>query len=287
MFSLTKILIPIDFSERCLGATRFAIPLAERFNSEIALLHVLLPHDDARNSDFDGANLKDLIEARRAKAKKRLEDFLSAALHHLRVKRMLLEGDPAVRIVEWSAREKPDLIMMPTHGYGPFRRLLLGSVTAKVLHDTDRLVWTGVHLAQGPPAEWGNLAHIACAVDLGSSSERVLEWASKLAKEFKSSLFLIHVVPRLDSPGEGHYSDEYHQKVAGEANRSIAQLQARLGTHADIVLEAGEVPQTVCSTAGRVHADLLVIGRGSTSAPRLLPHAYNIIRESPCPVVSV
>jgi nucleotide-binding universal stress UspA family protein len=287
LFSLAKILIPIDFSERCLGATRFAIALAERFNSEIVLLHVLLPHDDAHNPDFDGANLRDLIEARRAKAKKRLEDFLSAALHHLRVKRMLLEGDPAVRIVEWAAREQPDLIMMPTHGYGPFRRLLLGSVTAKVLHDTDRLVWTGVHLAQGPPAEWGNLAHIACAIDLGSSSERVLEWASKLAKEFKSSLFLIHVVPRLDSPGEGHYSDEYHQKVAGEANRSIAQLQARLGTHADIALEAGEVPQTVCSTAGRVHADLLVIGRGSTSAPRLLPHAYNIIRESPCPVVSV
>jgi nucleotide-binding universal stress UspA family protein len=98
---------------------------------------------------------KNLIEARRAKAKNRLEDFLSAALHHLRVKRTLLEGDPAPRIVEWAARENPDLIMMATHGCGPFRRLLLGSVTAKVLHDTDRLVWTGVHLAQGPPAEWG------------------------------------------------------------------------------------------------------------------------------------
>lgn len=287
MFSLAKILIPIDFSARCLGATRFAIPLAERFNSEIVLLHVLLPHDDTHNPDFDGANLKDLIEARRAKAKKRLDDFLNAALHHLRVKRTLLEGDPAVRIVEWAAREQPDLIMIPTHGYGPFRRLLLGSVTAKVLHDTDRMVWTGVHLAQGPPSEWSSLARIACAVDLGSSSERALEWASKLAKEFKSSLDLIHVVPRLDSPGEGRYSDEYHRKIAGEANRSIAQLQAKLGIDAKVSLEAGEVAQTVCSAAARLRADLLVIGRGSTSAPRLLPHAYPIIRESPCPVVSV
>jgi hypothetical protein len=64
------------------------------------------------------------------------------------------------------------------------------------------LVWTGVHLAQGPPAEWGKLAHIACAVDLGPSSEGALDWASRLAQEFKSSLSLIHVVPRLDSPGE-------------------------------------------------------------------------------------
>jgi hypothetical protein len=28
------------------------------------------------------------------------------------------------------------MILMPTHGYGPFRQMLLGSVTAKVLHDS-------------------------------------------------------------------------------------------------------------------------------------------------------
>lgn len=284
MFSLAKILIPIDFSDRCLGATRFAIPLAEHFDSEITLLHVLSTLSDTGEQDADGVNL---IETRRAKVQKQLDDFLNAALHHLRVKRTLLDGDPAPIIVEWAAREQPDLIMMPTHGYGPFRRLLLGSVAAKVLHDTDRPVWTGVHLAQGPPVEWGDLGHIACAVDLGSRSERALEWASRLAEEFKSSLSLIHVVPRLDSPGEGYYSDEYHEKITGEANHRIAQLQVRLGTHAKVALEAGEVAQTVCSTASRLHADLLVIGRGSTSAPGLLPASDAIIRESPCPVVSV
>jgi len=40
--------------------------------------------------------------------------------------------------------------MMPTHGLGGFRRFLLGSVTAKVLHDADCPVWTGVHLERAP-----------------------------------------------------------------------------------------------------------------------------------------
>ena len=39
---------------------------------------------------------------------------------------------------------------MPTHGYGPFRRFILGSNTAKVLHDADCPVWTGVHVEEIP-----------------------------------------------------------------------------------------------------------------------------------------
>jgi len=33
--------------------------------------------------------------------------------------------------------------MLPTHGRTPLRRFLLGSVTAKVLHDRTVPVWTG------------------------------------------------------------------------------------------------------------------------------------------------
>ena len=172
MFSLAKILIPIDFSERCLGATRYVIPLAEHFHSEINLLHVLPPFEGSDEVGVDGDTVGEIMAARQAKAQKQLDDFLNAALHHLRVKRTLLNGDPAPRIVEWRLRERSDLIMMPTHGYGPFRRLLLGSVTAKVLHDTNCPVWTGVHLEQGPPVEWSTLGRIACAVDLSPSSER-------------------------------------------------------------------------------------------------------------------
>jgi hypothetical protein len=71
------------------------------------------------------------------------------------------EGDPASIITEYAARNRVDLIMMPTHGYGTFRSLLLGSVTAKVLHDAECPVWTGVHTADTVISGQVQLAHLA------------------------------------------------------------------------------------------------------------------------------
>jgi len=199
MFALKKILLPIDFSERCLGGARYAIPLVEHFHSELTLLHVISP------TDYLSPEVQTMNEDRRTKASKQLDDFLCAALNHVNTRRILREGDPAAVIADQAVEDRSDLIMMPTHGYSPFRRLLLGSTTSKVLHDTACPVWTGAHVAQGPPAEWIKLSHIVCAVDLGPHSASVLRWAAGLASEFKSKLTLLHVVPRLDSPGEGSY----------------------------------------------------------------------------------
>ena len=66
-------------------------------------------------------------------------------------------------------------------------------------------------------------------------------------------------------------------------------LQQRLGTEAEPVVEAGDPPKVVCEMAQRQPAGLLVIGRGSAAGVfgRLRANAYAIIRQSPCPVVSV
>lgn len=138
MFSLDRILIPIDFTERCVGAASYAISLAERFNSEINLLHVFSPHAYNDDDMGIGVTMSNGIAERRTKAQTQLDEFLNAALHHLHVKRTLLDGDPAQKIVELALGEHPDLIMMPTRGHGSFRRLLQDSVTVKVLHGTDR-----------------------------------------------------------------------------------------------------------------------------------------------------
>jgi nucleotide-binding universal stress UspA family protein len=55
------------------------------------------------------------------------------------------------------------------------------------------------------------------------------------------------------------------------------------------LVEAGEPAKTICAAAERVSADVLVIGRGSAAGVygRLRTNAYAIIRQSPCPVVSV
>jgi nucleotide-binding universal stress UspA family protein len=274
----SKILIPIDFSERCLGAARFVIPLAEHFHSEITLLHV---------EDPPGAD-SDLDADREQHNKKQLRDFLCAAFEHLDVKRVLRAGEPAAEIIAYAKNHDSDLIMMPTHGYGTFRRRLLGSITAKVLHDADCPVWTGAHLAQGPPAEWIRPTTILAAVDANAESEKALVWASALSSELNAALLLVHVEPRLESPGEGYYSREYHDQVLAAAKRKMDALQRAAGTHVEVIIGAGSIAPVVCKTADDLKADLLVIGRGvNATSGRLGLNTYGIIRESSCPVVSV
>src|SRR3981189_1517415 len=80
----------------------------------------------------------------------RLNSTLVKQFAHLPVERTAQLGDPAREITDFARKQRVDLIMMPTHGYGPFRSLLLGSVAAKVLHDAECPVWTAAH-ADEPP----------------------------------------------------------------------------------------------------------------------------------------
>jgi nucleotide-binding universal stress UspA family protein len=77
--------------------------------------------------------------------------------------------------------------------------------------------------------------------------------------------------------------------LADQARAEIAKLQEQAGSKAEVLVEDGDAPRVVCSVAKRLGADVLVIGRGSAAGVfgRLRTNAYAIIRQSPCPVVSV
>jgi nucleotide-binding universal stress UspA family protein len=66
-------------------------------------------------------------------------------------------------------------------------------------------------------------------------------------------------------------------------------MQNSLGSEADVSIIADEVPHAVHDAAVNAKADLLVIGRSADHGVigRLRTNAYSIIRQSPCPVVSV
>ena len=280
MSTLAKILLPVDFSERCLGPARYAAALAARFSSEITLLHVLEPmRYEFSTLEFGGTVMNDLLASRHQQVQGQLAACLAGELAGARLQRVLLEGDPAQKIVRYAHGEHMDLIVMSTHGYGPFRRFILGSVTAKVLHDADCPVLTGVHLEAAPAAGSITFRTVLCAVDLGAQSRRVLEWASRMAAEFGARLIVVHVVPALE------VTAQLSDAVRGE----LARLGQELAPQPEIVLEGGDPPNVVCRTAERSSADLLVIGRGSAAGifGRLRTNAHVIIRQSPCPVVSV
>jgi nucleotide-binding universal stress UspA family protein len=287
---VARILVPVDYSERSCRAVRYALPFAARFHAETILLHVLAPHHEIGTPDPGSMVLDDLIAERREQANRRIDGYLQNELASFKIRRVLLEGDPAGEIVDFAHGEHCDWIFMPTHGYGTFRRLLLGSVTAKVLHDAECAVWTGAHIEHVANHEPSPLRRVLCGVNLSASSPRVLGWAAQLAAEFEACLTVVHVVDSLIPGTEGfQLSPEWRKQVSDSAAADLAGLQHRIGTSATVSLRMGDPAEGVCAETRRLGADLLVIGRSSETGilGRLTERAYAIIRQSPCPVVSV
>jgi nucleotide-binding universal stress UspA family protein len=289
MKSISKILVPVDFSPRCEGAVRYAHVVAGRSRADLTLLHV------APSVQFDFAavqpapeTLLSRTEAQEADRCKALENFMADSQNGFHVNRIVVSGDPAEQIVRYAHAESMDLIVMPTHGYSPLRRFLIGSVTAKVLHDSEIPVWTGVHLGEPAMRDFA-LRHVLCAIDLGPQSQRVLEWACRVAAEFGTSLTITHATPELGESVADFARPEWRVSLVNRVRQTIMELQEKAGTNAVIEVQNGEPHKVVSAVAKRLDSDLVVIGRGSTSGMfgRLRANSYAIIRESPCPVVSV
>ena len=266
MFQLRQILFPVDFSPRCRGAAAYVQALAGRFQADLILLHVIEATYNSRLEDLHGSRME------------KFDTFLDKSWKHLRVEKLVEHGEAARKIVECAATRHADLIMIPTQGMGIYRRLILGSTSAKVLHDADCPVWTGVHLEKAPGLEAVACQRILCAVDLKPSSARVLDWACRVAEEYQAELTLVYVAPGGESAA-----------ARTQAQTALEQLRTATDYPVNVRVEAGDASTVVANLAGKLNADLLVIGRKSAAGVlgRLDMTAYSIIRQSPCPVVSV
>jgi len=283
------ILFPVDFSERSRAAAPFVLSMAQRYGAPVVVLHVLQPPPPiygGMNTVYPEAyDLTGMAEDLRGE----LEKFAQKELPKVNVKCVVETGDPGTVIAEYAEDEKMDLIAMPTHGYGAFRRALLGSVTAKVLHDAKVPVWTSAHCPEASHRAHPQPRHILCALGLKPESRHTLEMAIGIANDCKATVELVHVAP------EGEVSalntESRLQEILVDAARTeLVKIQEAAGTDVEMILAGGNIATLVRNVALRKRADLVVVGRGCLhegGLGRLRSNAYAIIRESPCPVLSV
>lgn len=290
MSPISRILVPVDFSERCLGMMPYVRAIAERYKAEIILLHVVNPVYAIPETGISAPALLPVPQWIFTERTKQLEGFAATELQDLSVRRIVYEGDPEAQIAAFTQAEGIQLVVVPTHGYGLFRRFLIGSVTSKVLHDVECPVLTGVHMEEQAPSADVKLSSIVCAVDLTPHSKDTLAWASRLAKDFEARLSIVHVVASISPDLDVTFSSRLKQEWEEMARKDVEKLQAAVGADSvSICIQEGEVAREVCSFAQSIGADLVVIGRsvqdGGTG--RLRTNAYAIIRQAPCPVLSV
>ena len=148
-------------------------------------------------------------------------------------------------------------------------------------------MWTGVHIAEAP-SQAIELQHILCAVDLGRQSAKALAWAEWLRRLFGARLTLMHATAAVAETASTP-EDTWRANLRWAAEKEMRGVLEAAGCEAELLVDAGEPAHAICAAAARLKASLLVIGRGSAAGVfgRLRTNSYAIIRQSPCPVVSV
>jgi nucleotide-binding universal stress UspA family protein len=286
MLPFRQILFPVDFSAPCRAMAPAVVKLAGHYHCPITLLHAYeLPV--AFYGDLGPLDLvipSDLARAHESQ----LRQFAAEVLPGVPHEQIVVQGEPSEAIRNYVHRNGADLVMMPTSGRGPLRRLLLGSVVAKVLHDVSCPVWTGAHEMEEEGRTHWPIQSILCAISLDEESVPVAKAAAALAASLGARLTLFHAAafphPVIDVDYEF-----YRKQVIEEATQKLQSLRWDNQIDAAVVLSEGSAIQTIRAQALAAKADLIVVGRGHSqgAVSRLWSDLYDVIREAPCPVLSI
>lgn len=280
-----SILFPVDFSDRSSAVWPAVAAMAQQLRVPVTLFHVVnvgTPHA--------AAVLSSHLASICTQDRKRLEQFPTPGLEGLTSSCDVVQGPPAQCIVERAAQMAAPMIMLPTRGHTRFRQLLLGSVTSAVLHDAPGPVWTEAHSENGWAHAAGVRRSMVCAVDLGPRTPALLEAAAAFSQKFGVPLHVVHSVPGIDPRFPSALANRAHALLV-EAAREVFPGQCRdagVSFPLEIAHDCG-LTDGIVNAVVRHDADLLLIGRGVIQGPlgRLRTNAHELIRRSPCPVLSI
>jgi nucleotide-binding universal stress UspA family protein len=292
---IRRILCPTDFSAFADRALSHAIALARWYEARLTVLHVL-PPPPAPGSPFQAFAPPPPDTAAEGRVLQSLARFTRPAEEAgVPIDVQLREGSPARTVLDLARTLPSDLIVMGTHGREGFERLVLGSVTEKVVRQAPCPVLTV------PPASEGSAAplfrRILCPVDFSPASDRAVAYALSLAQEAGATLRLLHVVewgidpvfagvPQYDAP-------EVRQAVESDLRRRLGGViprEAREWCQVDEVLTSGKPWREIVAAASEGRADLVVMGvrgRGSLEVALFGSNTHHVVRSAPCPVLAV
>lgn len=290
MPSIERILFPVDFSERCAQTAPEVAAWAREHKAQLTLLHAV-GAPAVVGDQFDAGLYQTMQPAIRKAAEVELAGFAERHFSGMAPRLMVAEGDPGSEVVAAAEKDRGSLIMMPTHGHGGFRRLLTGSVTARVLHDAKCPVWTDAHAqASARASRPGKLKVVLCAADQTDEAIKLVRWAAWLAQQYEATLKVVHVMPAVDENSTNRGEKAVRRYWVTRASAGMNQVLKAAGRpKTELILRGGDIASMLAIAAKEERAGLLLIGRGKISKTlgRLRTHGMSIVTKSPCPVLSI
>lgn len=299
MIEFTQILCPTDFSEASVRPLTYAAALARWYGARLTVLHVVPTFDliPVRSPSLDGA-FQMIEPPSRDQIMAELRQAVDVSGAGGESTALATEtGDPAKAIVDCAADIGADLIVMGTHGRGGFERLVVGSITEKVLRKAPCPVLTvPPHAPAGLPAEV-RFKTILCPMDFSPAAMQAYGYALDLGRQADGVVTILHVVEWLPEEEPRTYA---HFNVPGFRNQLVQDARQRL--HALIA----EEPQTWSAiqevvVGGRAHREILRLatesstelivmgsqGRGAVGLALFGSTTHQVVRAAACPVLVV
>ena len=288
------ILCPIDFSEFSARAYDHAVSLAEHYRAKLVALHIveLSQHpslDFAVSLEKYDAYRKDLREY----AQRQLQEFVkNHSYDRIHPELVVLDGAASDSILSFSQTQKTDLIVMGTHGRRGYDRLMLGSVTDRVM----RASHCPVVAVCRPPHESAavgkgrghghHLNRILFCADFSENSNGALDYAISAAAEYDAELILLHVLEESPNPSE---MEEAVAAVTTKLDKLIP-LERRQGLKITTAVRTGRPYQQIIQFAQESQIDLVsmgVHGPGTLDLAVFGSTTYRVMQLGTCPVLAV
>jgi nucleotide-binding universal stress UspA family protein len=133
-FDLSRILVPIDFSEHSKKALEYAIPFARQFKASLDLLYVVEPTIYPADFSFGQVGFPNVEEELRTRGHHELQQLITRMIGgRVKARATVRTGKAFFEIDQYAQDEAIDLIIIATHGHTGIEHVLFGSTAEKVI----------------------------------------------------------------------------------------------------------------------------------------------------------
>jgi nucleotide-binding universal stress UspA family protein len=306
MIEIRRILCPIDFSDYSRRALDHAVAIARWYGSTITVMHAFSAAPVAAYAPgAPGFESIVLTRADRDQLLAEMKRFIETeSAPKVPVEAVIREGSAVREILNQAADLKADLLVMGTHGRSGFERLLLGSVTEKILRKATCPVLTVPHRhPDAVPASPVLFKQILCPVDFSGCSLQALNYAMSLAQEADAHLTVLHVteygwdatpvnhgqVRTGDRLSLGDYRAWRGEDARQRLTEAIPETVAAFCSIQRMV-SAGTPKREILRIAAEQRTDLIVMGvegRGAADLTFLGSTTNHVLRAATCPVLTL
>jgi nucleotide-binding universal stress UspA family protein len=303
MIQIQRILCPVDFSDCSRRALDHAVALATWYDATVTVFHVCAPVPISAYATVASMMPSSLVGGEdQNEVRKALQTFAAIDGTSAPIELEIGEGDAAKEIVAKAAAAQTNLIVLGTHGRSGFERLVLGSVTEKVLRKAGCPVLTvPPRVTDAAPMPSVTFKRILCAIDFSDCSLRALEYAMSLAQEANARLMVLHVVeplPNVPVDDESALAGitmvkEYIAATEEQGRELLTRAipdQVRAYCEVETVQTIGTPYREILRLGAEQAADVIVLGvhgRGAVDLMFFGSTAQHVVRQAGCPVLTL